>query len=244
MAVSNFYRLCKTTYEKRVIPAFDDIAGCLPIFNSIQREKRDLTSVASMAYTAANIVLGVTNLIRGSHGESAIGTKADTLKALDKDLDNNTKVSLTDGGTRTIEQEREIQIVSESSLSHLELVREESAKVPMLVWSAFHVANELYAGITNLKAIKKHCSQGRLATNELAEMLELSSFASILPQDTKLKSVTVNTSTKEIEFVYELDQGLVLSLKDLTFGLAGFCGVMVLLTLIGANLHAVKTISR
>lgn len=237
--------ICKSTFDKRVVPAFNDIKDCLQPFDANQtRDKRDLAAVAGIVSTAASVIVGVTNLIKGSSGEAAISNKGDTLRELEKVVDAGSKLALTNRATRSSESEREIMIVSETSQSHLAQVREESAKVPMLVWTTFHVANELYAGAANLKAIKQQCSLGRLATTELAEMLENESLASILPDDTVLRSITVNSHDRIIEFVFSVERELVLSMTELGIGAAILISVILFIALIGANLHVVTMLSK
>lgn len=134
--------------------------------------------------------------------------KRDTLNVLSKQVNESSLTSLQDKSAMLAEVEKEFSIVSKTAKFHIEQIREEVQQVPMMVWLAYHVTHELYAGAANLKAIKTECGSGRLATQEIAEMLELESLGQIDPTDTQLESLTTNEKDSEIEVIYRLTRSL------------------------------------
>lgn len=85
------------------------------------------------------------------------------LKFLVSQVSTSTGESLASRQQLADVMERELQVVSPSTRLHLEQVRYELSDVLMLIWISQHVINELYAGVANLKAVKKHCSSSRFS---------------------------------------------------------------------------------
>jgi len=99
-----------------------------------------------------------------------------------------------------------------------------------------HVMNELHAGVANLKAIKRSCTQGQLATYELAEMLENPYLSEISPEDTKLDSLVVNMQKQEAEFAYRYREGIQLGSGTLVYT-AGVVFIFFVLTMMATYFY-------
>lgn len=61
-----------------------------------------------------------------------------------------------------------------------------------------------HAGAANLKTIKRHCSNGKLATREIGEMLELEAMSQLDPEDTIIESLIVHEKEREFEISYRV----------------------------------------
>lgn len=172
--------LCNATYEQRVLSAFTDISVSL----SMTRPKRDITSVATAIGAVANVIIGVTDFLRGISEPTNPSQRIEVVKILAGQIDRNLRNSLMDHSLMNREEEREIEIISASSRHHLGLIREEVNHIPMIVWSGYHVVHELYAGAANTKVIKNQCSRGQFATYELGELLENRELSDMMPEHT------------------------------------------------------------
>lgn len=120
-----------------------------------------------------------------------------------------------------------------SSRYHVEQVRNELSNVPLLIWISQHVINELYAGVANLKTVKQHCGHRRLATTELAEMMEYRSLEDLSPEDTVLESINVDSDARQMRFTYYVDPAIDVSVEQLVgYGaliLVVFCVIILML---------------
>lgn len=230
-------RMCRNIYDTRVKPAYLALDKCS---SQKPRGKRDIATLISLANTVASIVVGVTNFLNGSSEESSIISKHQTMDALTQQVNATTTSSLRSPAIRFAEMERELAVVSETASHHLQLIREESEAIPVLVWISHHVVQELYAGAANLKAVKKHCLVGRVATEEIGEMLEWQSIGTILPEDTVLDSVALNETAMEFEIIYRVREPLEITRQQILIVSAGIMLTCFILQLLIVNLKVAK----
>lgn len=226
--------LCNATFSLRVLPAMNSIDGCL----AAGRDKRDIAALATAVGAVANVIVGVTNLIRGASDDSSYAN----MVSLTDRADTRLTQTLRNRETMSKETEQELRIVSDAADYHIQQIREESSQVPMLVWMSYHTIHELYAGAANLKAIRKHCLGGRLATQELGEMLEHSALMQILPEETMLVSVAVDSDNHQIEFGYRVVKRFEVSVEFLLIIIVALTGVLVLVSLLCLNIRLVRAI--
>lgn len=215
-------KLCHTIFDTKVIAGMKEVDDCMYHY----KYKRYLAAVVGTVSSVANIVLGVTNFIRGAYEPINTDLKVEAMNQLSQRVESSSRLVLLDSATRDQEEQRELRIVSDSAEHHLQQIREVSEQVPMLVWLAYHTTHELYAGVANLKAIKNHCSRGRLATLELAEMLEYEELGQIYPDETTLVSVNVNAKEREINFVYQVEDVIGLGYVDIGLTIAILIGII------------------
>lgn len=229
-------QICVQVFSHRVLTALDDLNGCL----ISKRPKRDLSAVLGATSMIASFIVGVTNFIRGAFEETVT---TDSFH-LSRRVNESSRVYLTDREVMRDEMERELGIVSETAKLHIEQVREETRQIPMLMWTTYHVMNELYAGAANLRAIKRHCSSGRLATMELAEMLEYPELALIESEETSLESLQVNTREGEVEFYYKVNEPIEITLETLGVGFVIILGILVTTILLALNFEITRALRR
>lgn len=229
-------KLCDSIFEERVKVAISDLSGCY----GATREKRDLSTIAATVSTIASIIVGVTNFITGISENVNAGNKRDVIKQLTEQADDGIKDLLSSRGNMESEEERELQIVSPSALKHLEEIREETRNVPMIVWASYHVIHEMYAGAANLRAIKNQCRNGRLATSELAEILERRDLEELSPYETQLISLISNANENEIEFTYNIIQGINIDSFNMAYTLLFFLIGITILGILGTNIKIVR----
>lgn len=191
-------QLCKSIFDSRITPALSDLSGCL----THSRNKRDIATMIGVANTVAGIIVGVTNLLKGAGQEVSPGGTKEVLTTLSNEVEESSNRMLKDKGTKGSEVEKAIEIVSDLSTKHMEQLKEIVESVPLLVWMFNHISNELYAGIANIKAIQMHCTKARIATQELAEILEIEQLGEIQPTQTKLEAINVDSRLMIVEFVY------------------------------------------
>lgn len=72
----------------------------------------------------------------------------------------------------TNELEQELTIVSEAAHFHVNQIRQESMQGFMMIWINYHKAGELHAGAANLRAIKDHCENQELETQDRIKDIE------------------------------------------------------------------------
>lgn len=235
--IQSTHDICGGVFKDKIETAIKEMSYCIPA----HRSKRDLGSVASAAATIFQVMVGITNFIRGAAEESPRASEMETLKYLKDIVSKSTSEILANRQEISDEMERELQIVSPSSRYHVEQVRNELSNIPLLIWIGQHVVNEMYAGVANLKAVKQHCGQRRLATSELAEMVEYRTFEEISPEDTVLESVNVDADLKQVRFTYYVDPAIDISVEQVVgYGalvLVIFC-VSALLFQISKLLHS------
>lgn len=104
----------------------------------------------------------------------------------------------------------------------------------------YHVIHELYAGSANLKSIRKQCLSGRLATLEISEMLENLNLAQISPEDTRLETVNLNRSEKELEFTYWTRKMIEVDEKIMLYALVLF---VLIIKVIMYNMKIIKQLN-
>lgn len=140
------------------------------------------------------------------------------------------------------ETEQELTVISETAANHLDELRDQASRIPIIVWTSYHVIHEMYAGAANLQAIKQNCKRGHLAIQELSEMLERDELKEISPEETTLLSVTSNVKEKEIEFVYKLGASVELTTEQLL--VVGAMGAMmgVICFLVTSNVKVLNTL--
>lgn len=230
--------LCKGTFDDRVKTAFNSIDGC----SVGARHKRDTLSAATAVSTIASIIVGVTNLIRGAGSEVSSISKRDAMNQLTEQVKNSVKQTLIDKSIMAIETERELEVISAVTPQHLDITRDEAQQMPMLMWATYHVVHELYAGSANLRAIKKYCSSGRLATQEIAEMLELKRLSKTDPEETFLESISIDPEKIALEFTYRLEDHIEFSVKEFAVVIGAVALVVFLSGLFLVNLELVKSV--
>lgn len=135
----------------------------------------------------------------------------------------------------------DMEVVSETAKQHLEQIKEEAEQIPMLVWVTYHLVNEMYAGAANLRAVRRECIRGKLAAQELGEMIESSDLMEINADDTKLISVH-SPEEGTLEFVYREKYSVSLgSFELVAVGAAGLVlGMMTLMIFV--NCEVVKAL--
>lgn len=232
--------LCQSTFNKSILTALDEINGC----QTPNRAKRDLSTIISVATTVSSFIVGVTNFIRG-FSESANGvTRRDVIKQLASQVNLSTVSLLTDRSIMAVEEERELDIISSTARMHLEAIRQETAHIPMVLWSSFQAMHELYAGAANLRAVKLQCRAGVLATQEIGEMVESTEIGEVSAAETSVVSMIYDPDVQELEILYRLKKALDFNTENVI----AVPGVVVVLAfaimLIRVNLAALHAIRR
>lgn len=112
--------MCTSIFNEKVITAMHELDDCL----YRTRSKRDLASVVTVASTVASIILGVTNLIEGSSEENTELARKDVLSHLANRVSDSSKTILMDRVLKNLEEEREIEIESQTANRHIQQIKE------------------------------------------------------------------------------------------------------------------------
>lgn len=233
-------QFCNSTFHENILPALEGLNGCMPA----ARVKRDLAAVASVAGSVAGIVAGVSNLIRGTSEETTSATKRETIEHLAKQVEETSRLTLSDNSSKNHEEERELQVVSETATLHPDEAKEAAKDIPMVLWMANHALHELKAGVANLKAIKQHCSQGHMATKEIGELIEHQGLLDLDPNWTELISVMVNAENREVEFTYKIERRFHMDPETVLLILIIVSVGLIIISMIRANFEVIKSLKK
>lgn len=187
-------KMCEQAFNEKLVPAFHELAKC--------QQPRPKRNIIAAVGTAMNVAYGVTNLLRGLTETGPSRARLDNYKALMEQVNIATESDLTSAEKLSGDIRRELEMVSPSATHHQEFINQQSTAIPNMIWLTTHIMSEMYAGVANLQEIQKECQQGKLATYEVAEMVEDQRMQQLQPEDTEIDFVRVNKRELEAEFAY------------------------------------------
>lgn len=79
-----------------------------------------------------------------------------------------------------------MQATSTTAPHHQKEIEAEAGDYPDSLWITSHVVNELHAGLAILREMDKQCRMGKLATFEVAELINHPTLGEVAPEDTDL----------------------------------------------------------
>lgn len=180
---------CYKQYKKNWLVAVDKIKKCADDAPRPKRPKRQVLN------TLGNIVgNAVTNFITSQFQANSITNRDQRLKEFYQGFDMN---EFYKDNANTY-----LEVCSESSKHHLEEIKEQALSLPSLICSTAKVHGEILANTANLNTIAHYCRRGKVATEELGELMGNSEFSLVDPDKTEIISVETGPNDDSISFKY------------------------------------------
>lgn len=215
--------ICNQTFVDGVNSAFDQLELCAK-----SRNKRDLIGHIG---AIARVVTGVTDFLTS---RTAVDGTED-LAELGKMVSESSKLLLANPTKRFNAKMQEISLYSPTATQHqIQLARVTETIAPNLqkmMWTMDHIMREVIAGVANLRTLASYCQRGKLATAELAELLNDEIIAKINPEETIIDRIEVDREGQVVTIYFEEleDTNLIMGPVFGTFGLSlTITGVVVI----------------
>lgn len=191
--LSKIQHVCDKHYKESVKPLLDQLAICI---DPTPRSKRTvLTDII------ANVIgTGVNNILTKKFDfTDDMKTKQEQVNKEVLNLANHVLLGQTEIRQLII---REIERSSESAIENRKIVLDIVEFFPKLIAIAHYLEINCISVRANLKAIVGACTEGRMATRELGELLGYNNLSHINPMDTTLYSIEVNKEDESARFKF------------------------------------------
>lgn len=222
--VRHVLEYCQHLYEYAIEQELSKMDRCIP--SRIKRQIMD----AIVAGT--RLAVGVTNFITSATSNDP----GKTLVDIGRDVVESTRRLLSSGDRNQL-QLRDVSSISETSSRHkTELIELNGQLRSRMLFAAHHVHREIIAGMANLRAITNQCEQGRVATGEVAELLDDWTIADIKPENTIIRRVDIDRRWHIITIHFdqveeEMKLGTSIIFICLGFALGGWITIVLYLCL-------------
>lgn len=185
--------LCNYHYNTHINNVLEELENCLP-----NREAR------SIFEPVLDIIgTGVSNLIASQFQLS----KEDKNEVLQRELTN----TINKMGDKILSQEElkssiitELNQASKTSGQHQKLTEQVAMEASLVLFAAQFIETKILTTKANLKALLRGCFIRKVATAELAEMMNFTEIADIDPEDTVLLKLIVDQAVQTIKLIFRV----------------------------------------
>lgn len=180
-------QICNEQYKEEIQPLLRDMSQCHPKPDSIKRDIMvDLLTLAGSA---------VYNFFR-SRSMPETDSRDSMITSFYKSYSQQ---ELFD-----IDSSRFVSSYSPSSTHHLSEIEQQQTYLKPLIWSIAGAQAEMIAGGAMFRVITQYCMRGRVATIELAELLDDEELSFIDSAETNLLWVQSYNDNMSFRFVYQV----------------------------------------
>lgn len=191
--------MCERTFKEGINTAFNELERCLP-----HKYKR---SIGSFAFDIAKALgkVAVSDFVRGNTRPGVFDDES-ILNSLEQVVHKGSRMLFDNVEESKRERMQSIRSLSDAAEKHPRELVEVAGYMPKPAWADSLALTEIAAGTADLKAIAHYCSQGRLATAELGELLEDEELQKLSPEETRLEDLRVYPAKQELEFIYTIKE--------------------------------------